>query len=117
MIDLLVFIFGVLGAVLLIYKNKWGFISFVAHSSMWLYLSLISGHYWAVLTCIVFIIIDLYGYQKWSVDESPDEAWLVENLNTGKTTLLYSYYEADEFAEEQGYSDYSIKKVILSKTK
>lgn len=73
-LDFLVFLFGVAGALLLIYKKKIGFLSFVIHSIVWGALSLYSGNYWAAVTCLVFIVIDTFGYWKWSKeDESTDK--------------------------------------------
>ena len=68
-IDILVFLFGIAGAILLIYKKKIGFLSFVIHSILWGILSYANGNYGAVLTCIVFIIVDLFGYYKWTKEE------------------------------------------------
>lgn len=66
LLDILVFVFGVLGAILLIYKQKIGFICFILHSILWFVLSLHSHNIMSAVTCIVFIFIDLFGYLKWS---------------------------------------------------
>ena len=70
-LDILVFIFGVIGALLVIKKNKYGFVSFIIHSVLWGILSVASGNYWAALTCVIFIIIDAYGFIAWT--KSPPE--------------------------------------------
>jgi len=67
-LDILVFIFGVAGALLLIYKNKLGFLSFIIHSIIWGIMSYIDGNYGALATCVVFIVIDSFGYWKWRVE-------------------------------------------------
>lgn len=69
MLDFLVFLFGISGALLLINKNKLGFLSFCIHSSIWGYLSILAGNYWSAFTCLIFICIDAYGYRKWTKDE------------------------------------------------
>ena len=53
--DILVFVFGIAGAISLIYKKK------------------IDGHTFSVITCIVFVIIDIYGYIKWTAEEKEDD--------------------------------------------
>ena len=68
-LDILVFILGMTGAILLIYKNKLAFIAYAVHSFLWGILSIAVGNYWAALTCLAFIIIDLYAYWKWRKDD------------------------------------------------
>jgi hypothetical protein len=64
-LDTLVLLFGVSGAILLIYKKRLGFLSFIAHSVIWGILSIVSGNIGAAITCLVFICIDIFGYIKW----------------------------------------------------
>lgn len=71
--DILVFVFGIAGAISLIYKKKIGFILFVIHSMVWGILSALDGHTFSVITCIVFVIIDIYGYIKWTAEEKEDD--------------------------------------------
>lgn len=68
-IESLIFIFGILGSILLARGNKLGFLSFVLHSSIWGVVSFNAAQWWPVITCICFIIIDLFGYYTWTKRE------------------------------------------------
>lgn len=69
-LDWLVLTFGFLGAILVIYRNKNGYLCFIIHSIFWGLLSYKDGNFGAVITCIFFIAIDVFGYYKWSVDDT-----------------------------------------------
>lgn len=64
-LDILGFILGVVAAILVGNKIKWGFLCFIVHSSCYLAIGLIDGRMGLVSTCIVFIVIDLYYFIKW----------------------------------------------------
>ena len=68
-LDIIVTVMGILGAILLIYKNKNGFLCFIVHSLAWALLSYLQGNYGALITCMVFICIDTFGYCKWTRDQ------------------------------------------------
>ena len=64
-LDSLVLVFGLLGAILIAKQNRLGFICFIIHSFSWGILSYLDANIGAVLTCIAFIVIDIWGYWRW----------------------------------------------------
>jgi len=67
--DILGLIFGVLGAILVGNKIKWGFVSFtigsVAHGLLGYY----TDNYGLMTTCCIFIVIDIYYFNKWHKED------------------------------------------------
>lgn len=63
--DSIVFIFGVLGAVLVGRKNRIGFLMFVLHSIAAATVGIYTGMYGLVGVSIVFVAIDLYYFRQW----------------------------------------------------
>lgn len=72
-LDILGFIFGVAGAILVGRINRWGLICFIIGSTAHGLMGSIQGTPGLVLTCTVFIIIDLYYFKKWSEREKNKE--------------------------------------------
>lgn len=62
-------IFGVLGAILIGNKNKWGFISFIVGSIFHGLLGYYTNNYGLMSTCCIFIMIDIYYFNRWRKEE------------------------------------------------
>lgn len=67
--DVLGFIFGLAGAILVGQKIKWGFLAFMLHSSCYSVIALADNRPGLLTTCIIFFIIDLYYLRRWWMDE------------------------------------------------
>lgn len=67
--DVLGFIFGMAGAILVGQKIKWGFLAFMLHSSCYSVIALVDQRPGLLTTCIIFFIIDLYYLRKWHREE------------------------------------------------
>lgn len=65
-LDVLGFIFGVAGAILVGRINRWGLICFIIGSSAHGLMGILQSTYGLVTTCVVFIIIDIYYFIQWS---------------------------------------------------
>jgi hypothetical protein len=68
-LDIWGMIFGVAGAILVGKKIRWGFISFTTGGIGHMLLGLLQGNYGLMITCILFIIIDIYYFIQWSRNE------------------------------------------------
>ena len=63
--DILIFLTGVAGAILVGRKNKTGFIYFIISSILTIIIAT-DGPYWGLTaTAVVFIVIDVYYYFQW----------------------------------------------------
>jgi len=65
-LDLLVFLFQVSGAILVIFKSYWGFVLFIVGCFLWLYMLRGSENIGQKATLIVFILIDVWGIIRWA---------------------------------------------------
>jgi len=65
-LDILGFIGGVSGALLVTFLNKWGFICFIVGSGGHGYLGFIQKNYGLAAMAVIFIIIDIFAFAKWS---------------------------------------------------
>lgn len=63
--DIVGFIFGVLGAILVGNKNRYGFLGFIVGSISHGSLAIMQGNYGLLSTCLVFICIDIYYFRRW----------------------------------------------------
>lgn len=68
--DILGLLFGVLGAILVGNKDKRGFLAFILGSLSHGCLGYFQGNYGLMLTCSIFIVIDIYYYIKWRKEEN-----------------------------------------------
>jgi len=71
MLEIIIFTFGLLGSILIIYKNRWGFISYCIHSVAWGISSYADAEYGALATCVLFFAFDVYGFYRWSSTYKP----------------------------------------------
>lgn len=67
-IDLLGFLLGVTGAILVGQKNYWGFFAFMLHSFCYGLIAIADGRTGLLATCTVFFLIDLYYFKEWRRD-------------------------------------------------
>lgn len=68
-LDILGFVFGVTGALMVGQLNRMGFILFILGSTSHGVLGLLQGNYGLLTTCLTFIAIDIYYYRKWGKNE------------------------------------------------
>lgn len=64
-LNIVVFIFGLLGAICIARMNPKGFLYFIVHNAVLSYLCLAAGDFGAVAILIIFICLDVYGYFYW----------------------------------------------------
>lgn len=69
LLDVLGFLFGVFGAILVTYKNKYGFISFIVSSAIYAIIGVVTGLIGLASCSVVFIVIDIYAFIKWTKQE------------------------------------------------
>jgi len=65
-IDFLAFTGGVTGAILIGRLNKKAFLFYIVGSSATAALAIHNNNPWLLITCIIFILIDIYYYVKWT---------------------------------------------------
>jgi|DEB0MinimDraft_10_1074344.scaffolds.fasta_scaffold01596_9 nicotinamide riboside transporter PnuC len=68
-LDILGLIFGVTGAVLVGNLNRYGFLCFFLGSTFHGSLGYLQSNYGLMLTCVIFICIDIYYFIKWKNNE------------------------------------------------
>lgn len=71
-LDISGLIFGVAGAICVGNKNENGFLFFVVGSFSHGILGLLQSNYGLTVTCIFFIILDIYYFIKWKQEASYD---------------------------------------------
>ena len=64
-LDILGLIFGVIGAILVGRVDRRGFLGFILGSTFHGILGLLQANYGLMLTCSLFILIDIYYYREW----------------------------------------------------
>lgn len=71
-LDILGFLCGISGAILVTKKNKWGFIAFIISSFIYSYLGVVKSMPGLTMSSICFIVIDIYGFWNWTKMEQKD---------------------------------------------
>ena len=66
LLDMNGFIFGLLGAILVCQKNKYGFLAFVASSANHGLMAFMLSKFGLMSMCSLFILIDIYYFYQWS---------------------------------------------------
>ena len=56
----------ILGAILNIRKNKWGFIAWIVSNVGWVYLNLTIGLYEQIPVWVVLTVLSIIGFTQWS---------------------------------------------------
>jgi nicotinamide riboside transporter PnuC len=60
---------SIIGAILNIKKNKWGFILWIIGNIGWIVIDIIYGLYEQIPIWILFTFTSVYGFKKWSDEE------------------------------------------------
>lgn len=89
--DILGFILGVAGAILLGNKMKSGFLCFMLHSVCYGVIAATDQRYGLLSTCVIFFMIDAYYYRKWQLQEKQYK--VIEQLS--KEAQEQGFYEED----------------------
>jgi len=58
-------VIGIIGGILNVYKNKWGFAIWVVGNILWMYYGIITKQYFFMAQYIVFASISIWGFKKW----------------------------------------------------
>lgn len=62
-------VLGLIGALLLTQKLKFGFIIFSVFNLLWLALGIFRSEYGVAFLMLGYLVVNLRGYVKWSIEE------------------------------------------------
>lgn len=65
-LDVFGFCIGACAAILIGYKNKYGFLCFAAHNTCYLTIGYFEQRYGLMSSCMLFLIMDIYFFIRWS---------------------------------------------------
>ena len=69
-LDIVGFIFGLCGAILIGRKNKWGFIAFIIGSTAHGIMAYLLVKWGLMSMCAIFILIDAYYFGRWTSERT-----------------------------------------------
>lgn len=66
LVEFLAFVASVVGTVLVIRRDRWGYVGWLAGNVLWMVYAGLTGAAWLFLTQIVFAGLSVYGFVRWS---------------------------------------------------
>jgi len=67
-------VIGIIGGIMNVLKNKWGFVLWVIGDALWIIYGLITQQYFFMMQYIVFALIAVWGFKSWYNDELKNKA-------------------------------------------